>query len=168
MKQKNGFTLLEILIVLLVTTLILGVVFTVYLVSLRNFSSMFGQQQTQNKLLSGLYTIEDDVRQGENVVTLSARAMTLHYAQTTINYWLMPASPNYELWRKEETHGSANNSLVLERVVSPNTEFQQDGFFVRVTLNILTPPAGYSINDASSSITLSSTIYLRNHAYGTN
>ena len=162
--KRNGFTLLEILIVMMIVSLIIGVIFAIYNVMLDNFSASTTERLYQQELLNGLYALEDDIRTAEDAVALSPQQLVVINRAVTSSYFLKTDPPYYQLWVSKNSRTADISYPLCSRVVSGNTLFSVDKPWVAVTLNAISATSSVFLTPLS--LTVSSKIYLRNTAYG--
>ncbi|MFH1429650.1 MAG: type II secretion system protein [Candidatus Margulisiibacteriota bacterium] len=165
--KKNGFTLLELIIVTLVTATIMVVMFSLFNVVMNRLSTGYIENQLQIDLLNSLYQIEDDARAAEKAYAVNDRYLVIENRFTsvpvTISYFLRPDPPNYQLWAMKNAADEQISYPLCTGIVSANTLFRVDNGFVMVTMNA----ASITNNTLKEpfTITVSIKVRLRNSHY---
>ncbi|MFC1478175.1 type II secretion system protein J [Candidatus Margulisiibacteriota bacterium] len=165
--KKNGFTLLELILVMLVTSTIMLVMFSLFNVVMDRLSTGYTENQLQIDLLNSLYKLEDEVRAAEQAYAVNDRYLVIENRFTdvpaTISFFLQPDPPNYQLWVLKNAADEQISYPLCTGIVSENTSFRVDNGFVMVTMNAVS--VTNNIIKEPFTITVSSKIRLRNSQY---
>lgn len=164
--KKNGFTLLEIMAVLLITSLIFGTLVTVFLAITRHVMFSFSEHHAEQRLVSGFRLLEEDVRHTEQILNVSKHSLSVRYENTTVNYLLRTSPHGYDLWRETSLNGTSQSLPLVFRVLSPNTVFSMQDRAIAVTLCAMAQTSNVLHYNVPYVITLSAIIFPRNTAYG--
>ena len=65
LKNKRGFTLIEVLVVLLITSILLGVIYLVFNQSVSTFTKEESRVENQQSLRQAALVIEKDIRESD-------------------------------------------------------------------------------------------------------
>ncbi|MFA5927970.1 MAG: prepilin-type N-terminal cleavage/methylation domain-containing protein [Candidatus Margulisiibacteriota bacterium] len=164
MNRPNGFTLLEMMIVLLMISLVMGTMLAIYNISLTNFVIAKDENDLYQNIFNGMYKIENEIRTAEEATLITGQHLLLRSGGNTINFFLQPGATSYQLWYSRWSETSSASYVLCNNVVSGNTVFSLNKPVVSLTLNAYTP-TNNSFSEPYA-VTLSSTIRMRNWNYG--
>jgi len=137
-KHNLGFTLLELVIVMMILAIIMTLLFSIYNVMLSNINIGYAESGRHSDLMNALYTVEDAIKGSETASANTLQSITLTSQGLTVNFYLKPAETNFTLWIAKVEQDNSSEQPLCEGIVSPDTVFQVYDNEVWLTLNAQT------------------------------
>jgi len=120
LKKENGFTIIEMLLVVFIIAIVATVISMIYIYSVRSQKDLLSKAGTESNLRVTMYSIAKDIREATTVTIARNDYIMFNSGSDTIEYELTPANGTYTLNKKITSGGSSTTKFVMEYITDSN------------------------------------------------
>jgi len=120
LRKDNGFSLVEMLMVVLIIGIVSTAVSALYISSLRSQKDLLNKANLETNLRTAIYSISKDLREATNVTIAENSKIKFDIGTETIEYELVTSNGTYKLNKKITEGGSTITKFIMEDIIDNN------------------------------------------------
>jgi prepilin-type N-terminal cleavage/methylation domain-containing protein len=119
-KKENGFSIVEMLLVVFIIAIIATVISMIYLSSVRSQKDLLNKAGSEASLRTTLYSVAKDIREATDVSEARNDYIKFTSGSDTIEYELISSGGTYKLNKKVTAGGVTNTKFVMDYITDNN------------------------------------------------
>ena len=122
-KRENGFSIVEMLIVVFIIAIIATVISILYISSVRSQRDLLNKAGSEANLRTTLYSMTKDIREATNVSIANYNKLEFTSGSDSIKYELIknPSGKTFKLYKIVTKDGIPNTKFIMDYIISDNT-----------------------------------------------
>jgi prepilin-type N-terminal cleavage/methylation domain-containing protein len=121
-KKENGFSFIEMLLVVIIIAIIAAVITVIYITSTKSQNELLTRFGSESRLRTALYSIAKDIRNADSINKAGSDYIEFISGTSTINYGLILSGDNstYILNKTVSSGGSTVNTVIMKYINGNN------------------------------------------------
>jgi prepilin-type N-terminal cleavage/methylation domain-containing protein len=120
LKKENGFSLIEMLLVIFIIAIVATVISLLYISSVRSQKDILNKAGSESNLRTTLYSVAKDLREATDVITARSDYIKFNSGSDIIEFELTALNGAYTLNKKITSGGSTTTKFIMDYITTNN------------------------------------------------
>jgi prepilin-type N-terminal cleavage/methylation domain-containing protein len=119
-KKENGFSLIEMLLVVFIIAIVATVISLLYMSSIKSQKDLLNKAGSEANLRTTLYSVAKDLREATDITTAKSDYIKFNSGSDIIEFELTASNGTYTLNKKITAGGATNTKFIIEYITNNN------------------------------------------------
>jgi prepilin-type N-terminal cleavage/methylation domain-containing protein len=120
LKNENGFSIVEMLLVVLIIAIVTSVITMIYIYSVRSQKDLLSKAGSEANLRTTMYSIAKDIREATDVSIAENNHIKFNSGADILEYELTASSGTYILNKKITSGGTTTTKFIMKYITNNN------------------------------------------------